>query len=462
MPKYLSLYHRLPHPLKNLAASLRGYYLHSWRYSSQTERLVAEALERENWSEEKWQAWESERLAYILNRAATHVPYYRDLWQKRRRAGDKASWHYLENWDVLKKETLRKTPDAFLADNVNSNKLFVEHTSGTSGTPLTLWIPRDALQNWYALFEARWRGWYGLSRHDRWGILGGQLVVPFTQKEPPFWVWNRGMYQLYLSSYHLSPENISAYLQAIRNHKLVYLLGYASSLYSLAYLALEQNLELPVLKSVISNAEPLYRHQREVISKAFQCPVYDTYGLSENVCAASECLHGDFHLWPEVGITEIIDENSDASLPAGNTGRIVCTGLLNQSMPLIRYDVGDLGFLSMKTDCACGRTLPILGGVEGRKDDVIITKDARRIGRLDPVFKSDLPIREAQIIQDDFDIFRVKYVPSGGFSVKDLEVLKQRLFERLGRVQIEFEALEEIPRTANGKFRAVISNLRKN
>jgi phenylacetate-CoA ligase len=294
-------------------------------------------------------------------------------------------------------------------------------------------------------------------------MLGGQLVTPFAQIRPPFWVWNAGMNQLYCSAYHLAPQNVAAYLDAIRQHKLVYLLGYPSALHALAQMAIEQNLEAPQLKAIISNAEPLYAHQRQVISQAFNCPVYDTYGQSENVCAASECLHGRLHLWPELGQTEILrDENAEAA-PLGETGRLVCTGLLNLSMPLIRYEVGDrasFSSFSPENSCPCGRTLPTLGSIEGRSDDVLLTRDGRRIGRLDPVFKADLPVREAQIIQETRERVTVRYVPAPGCTPGALNGLAARLRERLGDVDVRFEAVTEIPRSANGKFRAVISKCR--
>lgn len=427
------------------------------RYGAASEFSLDALHEHESWSAKQWQSWREERLAFTLAHAARNVPYYRQQWADRRRRGDQASAQILENWPVLAKETLRQHPQAFLADGVQMRQQIIEHTSGTSGKPLTLWMSKPAVRQWFALFDARWRGWYGLSRHDRWGILGGQLVTPFAQTHPPFWVWNAGMNQLYCSAYHIAPQNIAAYLTAIQRHQLVYLLGYPSALYSLAQMALEQNLPIPALKVVISNAEPLYAHQREVISAAFQCPVYDTYGLSENVCAASECLHGRLHIWPEVGQPEILADDSERVLPVGETGRLICTGFLNLSMPLIRYEVGDRAFLSPETACPCGRTLPTLGGIDGRKDDVILTRDGRRIGRLDPVFKADLPIREAQIIQETREHLVVRYVPSPGCSPAALDALATRLHERIGEMRITFEPVEQIPRSANGKFKAVIS-----
>src|SRR4051812_8578393 len=102
----LNFYHRLPPASKSLIASMRGYYLSRLRYDKRTEKLVERALERDRWSDEQWSDWSSERLSFVLERAASKVPYYRKMWSDRRRKGDKASWHYLENWPILEKSVL--------------------------------------------------------------------------------------------------------------------------------------------------------------------------------------------------------------------------------------------------------------------------------------------------------------------------------------------------------------------
>ncbi len=458
MSRLLSLYHRLPPPTRNLAASLRGYYLRSWRYGPETERLVEEALEREKWSREKWKAWQEERLAYVLHRAATQVPYYRQQWSERRRKGDRASWEVLENWPVLDKEPLRAHPRAFVADDCDIRRMFHEHTSGTTGKPLDLWWSRETVRAWYALFEARWRRWYDVSRHDRWAILGGQLVVPVTQTRPPFWVWNAALKQLYMSSYHLAPAHIPHYLDALKHYRVTYILGYTSALYELACAALEAKRSDLQIQVIIANAEPVYPYQREAIEQAFGCPLRETYGMAEIVAAAGECEQGTLHLWPEAGWIEVL--NGETPVEPGVTGDIVSTGLFNTDMPLIRYRVGDRGALSAGANgCLCGRTLPVLSRLEGRSDDVLYTHDGRRIGRLDPVFKAQLPIREAQIIQETLDRVRVRYVPADGFSPADARLIVERLQQRMGDIEVILEATDAIPREPNGKFRAVICQL---
>lgn len=458
--RLLKIYHYLPGPIRSVAASLRGIYLSSWRYGAETEDLVQEALERDTWTPERWKTWQDERLAYVLYRAATRVPYYREQWTKCRRQGTKTSWEYLENWPILEKEYLRQNPTAFVADDCDVRRMFGEHTSGTSGKPLSLWWSKKTVRAWYALSEARIRIWNGVTRHDRWAILGGQLVVPFKQTRPPFWVWNAGLNQLYMSSYHLAASYTSAYFEAMHRYKVVYMFGYASSMYSLAQIALEKNIKAPQLKVAISNAEPLYQHQREIIGKVFGCPVRDTYGMAEIVCAASECHERNLHFWPEVGIIELSGDNEDSLVRPGQGGRLICTSLLNADMPLIRYEVGDRGMFGKESEhCACGRSLPLLEAIEGRVDDVIVTPDGRQLGRLDPVFKSDLPIREAQIIQENLGRIRLRFVPSSGYEERHGIAIVKRLRERVGDIQIVLEQVDHIPRSSNGKFRGVISNV---
>lgn len=456
----LRLYHQLPAPLRSLVATARGYYLRAWRYGPGSEELVLAALERERMAPARWDALRARQLGELLHRAATRVPYYREYWAQRRRAGDRTTWEDLASWPILTKEQLRSAPRAFIADDRDPRRMFHEHTSGTTGKPLSLWFARDTVRTWYALYEARVRRWAGVSHRDRWANIGGQQVVPFAQDRPPFWVWNGGLRQLYLSSYHLATKFIADYLRALRDYEVVHALGYSSSLHSIAELAREVGIECPKLVTVTSNAEPLFDYQRAAISKAFGSTVRETYGMSEIACAAGECEHGSLHVWPEVGVIEVRSDERDEPVSSGTAGRLICTGLLNHDMPLIRYEVGDRGELeAADATCACGRTLPIIRNIEGRIDDMLVTADGRRIGRLDPVFKNDLPIREAQIIQETVRRVRIKVVPAPGYTAAAGDVLAASLRERMGDIEVIIEPVDHIPRTANGKFRAVLNQI---
>jgi phenylacetate-CoA ligase len=209
----------------------------------------------------------------------------------------------------------------------------------------------------------------------------------------------------------------------------------------------------------ITDAEELFDYQRKAISEAFQCPVCETYGMNEMVAGASECPMGTMHLWPEAGWIEVMENGSD--VPAGQTGELVCTGLINADMPLIRYNVGDRGRLQQDRACGCGRTLPALVGLDGRADDVLYTVDGRAIGRLCTVIQGDLSVYEAQLVQEQLDLIRVKYVPTPEFTHRDADAIANRLRTCMGDVNVLFEQVDRIERGPNGKFRTVVCNLRR-
>jgi len=445
----LKVYHRLPPIARSAVATVRGWYLHRSRYGKESATLAAEARERDGWTPQQWETWQAERIAYVLHRAATRVPYYREQWQRRRRQGDHAAWDLLENWPLLEKAEVRKQPRDFVADDCDPRRLLLEHTSGTTGTPVLIWRSRLATEQLYAIADTRTLGWEGIPRGIRWARLGGQLVTPVRQRRPPFWVWNAAMRQLYLSSYHLAPDLIPFYLDALARYRVVYLAGYPSSVFALAQEALRLGRRDLTMLAVHTNAEPLLPVQRETISEAFRCPVRETYGMAETVAAASECRSGRLHRWPEFGHVELQPD-----------GELVCTGLLNSDMPLIRYRVGDRGSPPAdNSPCPCGRSLPAMGSIDGRRDDVLVTPDGRLVGRLDPVFKGTNAIREAQIIQDELDHIRVLVSPAPGFTKADETEMIDNLLDRMGDVRVTVELVNTVPRTSNGKVRAVVCNV---
>jgi phenylacetate-CoA ligase len=290
-------------------------------------------------------------------------------------------------------------------------------------------------------------------------MLGGQLVTPVAQRKPPFWVYNKALNQLYMSSFHLSPSFYRYYAEAIAQYGPTHAMGYPSALSTLAQAVLESGRQDLKMNIVITNAEPVYDFQRTIIAQAFKCRVQETYGMAEIVAAGSECTASRLHLWPEVGWVEVMDRNN--SLSDGTSGDLVCTGLLNVDMPLIRYQVGDRGSINVGLEnCRCGRKLPEISCIEGRTNDVLVAPDGRRVYWVNPVFYG-LPIREAQIIQEAYDKLRVRFVPAPGSSIQTERSITDRLHARMGKVDIVLERVSAVPRGPNGKFRAVITNLTK-
>jgi phenylacetate-coenzyme A ligase PaaK-like adenylate-forming protein len=120
------------------------------------------------------------------------------------------------------------------------------------------------------------------------------------------------------------------------------------------------------IKSVLLSGDYVPRSIVGAITRVWNCPVFNHYGLTETglgggvECRALAGCHpreADLYL-------EIVDSRG-RPLPDGCYGEIVLTTLTRTGMPLIRYRTGDVSrFLTQK--CACGSNLRRLDRVRGR------------------------------------------------------------------------------------------------
>lgn len=446
----------LPHSVKEFALQGIVKKRHLWRYGDTLPTLVEEAAERETWSFNQWKTYQENELEKVLHSAYHKVPYYKKQWSERRQKGDTSSYDNIDNWPILTKDELRNNNSQFLAEDKDPKKMYQEHTSGTSGKPLNVYWSKDTTQFYYSLVERRIRNWHGININDKYLMIGGQLVVPYNQKKPPYWVRVKSINQMYLSSYHISIDTIKHYAEAINKFQPKYMFGYASSMYSLAYFIKQTGIKIQPLTAAISNAEPLLNYQKELIEEVFNCTMVNTYGMSELVAAGCTYKTDEMVLFPEVGIINTYDFNED-KIVADQAGRFICTGIINKDMPLIKYELGDSGTLGRSTIDKLDYIS--ITSIEGRTDDMVITKNGRRIGRLDPVFKKDLNIVEAQIIQETLDDFTLKIVPDKNYTDADGINIINSLKQRIGETNITINLVNHIERTNTGKFKAVVSKI---
>ena len=193
------------------------------------------AEEREYWNAEQWKEWHKIQFLKLISQAQ-NTKYYKN------------NNYNFKKIPILDKQSLRKNNQDFVVNSLNKKFMFRDNTSGTTGTPLSIWFKKNTIQLWYALVERRWRNWYGISRMDKWAIFGGQTIIDQNQLTPPYWIINLPLNQLYFSIYHISSLTIKYYVKALNDFKPKYLYGYASSLYSLAYEAKKQGLVIPKIK----------------------------------------------------------------------------------------------------------------------------------------------------------------------------------------------------------------------
>ncbi|MCK4660793.1 MAG: phenylacetate--CoA ligase family protein [Phycisphaerae bacterium] len=453
------LYWKAPYFVKTCMASWNARRLGRERFGADYARVLSEIADHDKWSPAQFAEYQQVELGKLIRHAARNVPYYQKLFAEI--GVDPESIDGAEDLarlPILEKAVIRADPVSFVDRRLDPGKLITLSTSGTTGTPLVLY--RDVWLNSaaFAYLDARWRGTAGMCRgHNASVSIGGHLVASPDRSRPPFWVHNRKWKQLYMSSYHLSPQYLDAYVDKLRQFRGEYIEGYPSSIYAVARHILERDLEPVTFKACFTTAETLFDYQREAVTKAFRCRTYDQYGCGEMAVSAAECKEGTMHISPEFGIVEVVDDN-DKPLEPGQAGQLICTSLINHVQPFIRYRIGDIGALGAGR-CSCGSPLPLLDHVEGRVDAVLITRDGRRVGRLNFIFSDVDGVVEAQIVQNDYDRFVIRVVPAKDYTDAEGQKLIRNLGHRVGEADIRVEVVDRIERTSAGKFKAVICNL---
>ncbi len=445
-----SLYFRAPVWLQEVLLSAYGWRLRFLRYGREHRRVLDE-LRRSQWlSPDEIEALQLARLNEVLRRAQSTVPLYRD----RLPAAPLAALGQLAEVPVLRKEDLRAPRDVLVSREFAGRRLVRIHTGGTTGTPLTVYCDRATLQRNYAFF-ARLLEWAGVPPRARTATFAGRTLVPPAQRTPPFWRRNAAGNALLFSSYHIAPSTLGHYVRSLADFRPELIDSYPSSIEPIARYVLESGITSIRPRAVVTSSETLDPAVRALVGQAFGCPVLDHYGSAEMAALVAQCAHGSYHVNPEFGVVEVVRPDGSPAAP-GEPGEIVATGFINPVMPIVRYATGDLARRREGT-CPCGRAFPMLAGIEGRADDVIVTPDGRRIGRLDPVWKAVSSVHEAQIVQVAADRVRVD-VAGDAVTDDDRAALLRELANRLGpTMRIEVARVERIPRTARGKFRAVVN-----
>jgi phenylacetate-CoA ligase len=450
----MELYWRLPVALQEAALGLYARRLDRMYYGPGYERWCEEYRQRQKWPLAKVEAEQNQQLADLVELAAARVPYYRRRWRG-------VDWRSVRSAETLPalprldKQDLRQTEDAFIVEGLNPKALWMERTSGTTGTSLRVYWPPAMLPKWWALVEVTVRNPAGVGRHIPRAMIGGRPIVRGTTTRPPYWRFNRFWRQLYLSAYHISRDTAAGYVAAIRDHGVEWLTGYGSAIAALAEQALETGVSALPLRAVIVSGDTLTPGMRQSIETFFQCKCFDHYGQSEGVAMAMECSSGRMHVIPDAGILEITREDGTLCLP-GEIGEIVATGLLNDAMPLVRYRLGDYAAWAKDQECPCGVPGPIIEELEGRVDDYLVTGDGRRIGRLSTAVKRSPTIHSAQIVQERPGHAYLLVRPSNGYHMADAIAVRDDILERIGAFDLDIVEVPEIPRTPQGKTSLVV------
>lgn len=416
------------------------------------------------WPRNKLEEYRSKCLRRVVKYAYDNVPFYHRRFREIGiRPDDVRTVNDLNKLPVVRREEIRDNAKDFVSTEYDVKKLKVLRTSGSTGQPLFLYISERENE-------------FRKAKHLRANISCGQKPwhkwVVITS---PHHFSETSRLQRLLRIYTPIPisvfEDVSAQACILKVIKPDVLDGYSSSLYLLANEVKKRGLKAIKPKFIIGGAEMISDSSVNLIEEVFGVPFYDQYACIEVERIAWQCREKvGYHLDADTLIVQFVDKDGE-EVSFGECGEIICTSLFNFAMPLIRYAVGDLG-RPTNEECPCGRKLPLMKVVEGRKDSIIVLPDGRLMSPRTfsvavSTFKLYSYIEQFRIVQKDKTFFEVM-IKLRDINV-DRDAFEKELIGHLSKIvnpfgePIDFRVrfVDNIPLEKSGKLRIVVSEISK-
>lgn len=422
------------------------------------------------WTPEALLHRQHDQLQALLAHARAHVPFYRE---RLREVGDLGDDGWLDAWrsipQLTRAEIQAADADAAMVAQVlppGHGELREIYTSGSTGKPIRsvrtqlwelmwsaftvrdhLWHRRDLRGTFAAIREsAKGKALYpdGL-RSESWGYASATIV-----KTGP-------MVSLNVDT---PVEQQAEWLQ---RQDPDYLLTHPTIALRLAEYCSARRLALPRLRQVITIAENLRPQARIACRTAWNVPIADIYSTREAGYIALQCPdHEHYHIQSEHVFAEVVDDNGRPCRP-GETGRLLVTSLHNLAMPLIRYDIGD--YVELGTPCACGRGLPVIKRILGRRQNMVVMPSGERrwvllsSANIEELLAIAPAIRQYQFIQKARDHVEARLVALRRLSEAEEQGVTHWVAAKFGfAFRVTFAYFDEMPRVA-GKFEDFVSEV---
>ncbi|MFC1485826.1 phenylacetate--CoA ligase family protein [Candidatus Latescibacterota bacterium] len=411
-------------------------------------------LNKQQWlSPAQLSEFRTHKLKRLITHAYERVPYYRRIFDEHGVTPQHIkNIEDLQKLPILTKQTLQRgNPTDFLAKDTDISRCIGSRTSGATGIPLTVFNTKnEGIYMFMTMVCAYWenkvRPW-----HKRAHIYD-------TGRMPKKWVvqrWNQ-------RKIHIPPsQHVKEQIETLQLFRPHVICGFNNSLKLLAH-ALKQSGTKGISPDiVIGSAELLDEPTRALINGVFEVEMVDMYASAETGCIAWECPdHRGYHLNVDSLIVEFIRDGKPVQL--GEPGHIVVTPLFRYAMPLIRYDLGDIG-IPTDRQCSCGRGLPLMEMIKGRSDEFITLPSGTVIppvATFAVVIENEPSIAEYFVVQENYDLIVVKLVIYKRFGADEVERVKSGIEDLVHHeAVVKVEVVDKIDRGTNDKYRRIISKV---
>jgi len=476
---YSQLLHHAAMPA--LLRMTRSRFWAHYRRMLRLERKPLEQLRSLQWN----------RFQALLKHACEQVPYYRD---RSRESGlrphDIASPDDIPRLAILtKRQIQRHFPDGITAENTHRDDWQYVSTRGTADRLMAIhdFAKRDTVRA-AAVRAADLGGGYrvgmksveippnicnivcgdegepmeGVLRHawnmtrsgtwrDRREI--GNLRGLIERR----WIYRRRTYPPFgTHGTNLPQDQLREYIDRLQRDRPYMLKALPTYLLQIARHVTTHHLEPLPVRIIKPMGASVSMKMRQFIQAGFTGQYREDYGSAEFGDMACDCDQRDgLHIFMDLFLIEIV--RGGRPVPDGELGKILITDLSNFAMPMIRYEIGDVGRIVCDA-CPCGRAAPRLY-VEGRLQDTIVSQTGAIVtnDQLMNYFYSREDTDQFQLCENQPGRMELIVVPANGHSPDPTELKRDlgTLFQH--QIDLAIHPVKTIPAEASGKFRFVKS-----
>ena len=406
-------------------------------------------------------------IRFIVSHAYRNVPYYRKYYDQSgvdpfaiRGAEDLPRLPILNRLDLMV-----GGPSEYLCHDLNLAKLVICHTTGTTGTPVTVHLSKmEEAFRMLAIIDAYRRN--------------TSLTCPMTlvnvgpeRKDGSTKIFRKMGPVTIVKLYRDLP--IEEQIEILMSVKPTIMGGRPSSYWNLACALQTRKIVPPSPRLITGGAEILFPHVRKMIESVFRCRVADYYNCEEVGNLAWECPANSevMHPNPATVWIEAVDREGNI-VPPGKEGRLIITNLFNATMPFIRYEMGDRGVLLEPGQCQCGFNGPVMHLTEGRNENYIVLPDGSEISprviynQVNSAFPHDAKdwimieaIRVFQIIQEQDDLIEIKVVPGPAYSDSLWRAVGENLKNLHPAMRLKVSLVDDLRPEPGKKFHQVLGKL---
>lgn len=388
--------------------------------------------EMRSYSKDEIIDWQNNKLQKLVRHSFENTRYYNNIFASLKiLPKDIKEKKDLKIIPALTKEIIKTNYNDIIPGNLNKIRHKESSTGGSSGDPLKFKLDLDSWSYITAMTILKWEE-TGYNYGDPYLAIGSTSLFVKSNTSLKHNLYYKMKNRIGVNGVNMNNDTIKNYIEIIKNKKIKYLYGYASSIYLIASFVKSKNIDVNI-KAVFPTSEILTDHYRDTIHEAFNCTIMDTYGAHDGGIIAFETSRNFY----EVGYNSLLTlENIQEGI-----GDALLTNLFNYSLPFLNYQVGDKVKLNEGMNNKYNGQ--VISNVYGRESDVIILENGSIItGPGFTILFKDLPVERYSVSKIGENAILIKIIKENSYNSSHEEIVLQTLKNNVGAdcvVKIEYD-----------------------